>query len=97
MEKVYRVSGYGYDEDYDLVEWEGPCAFRDREDADLWVSRHKDLANNLADFYREKLEEISVGNKWDKVTNTKYKIWGEKYWHWHVRCVRWYIHELELR
>ena len=65
----------------------------------MWLSRHQDLANILTDFYRSKMDspEFDTDDFWSKPLRVKYKIWEEKYWHWHVRCVLYYVHELELR
>lgn len=95
MNEMYAVQGYGFDRDYEIVEFDMPFLFRRGADAVDYVNKLKRVAERLASFYRSKLYDDDWGGV--ELTNEEYSLFEERAEYWNIRSNRVWVKVFEVR
>ena len=95
LSSAYAVVGYGFDRDFDVVEFKMPFVFSDEVDAQEYAHKLKKTADRLASFYRNAVyRDHHGGRELDDVAYNLFKDRGE---YWKIRSNRVWVEELEVR
>lgn len=91
----WRITGYGFDSDYDVVEFELPFVFTSLAAANEYADRFKRVADKLSGFYSDRLSKDHAGEL--ELSMEAYDIYDDRAEYWHTRKNRLVIIEVEVR
>lgn len=95
LSSVFAVQGYGFDKDYEIVDFDMPFLFSYEADAVDYVNKLKRIADKLASFYSSKLYEDHWGGV--ELTNEEYELFEKRAEYWAIRSSRVWVKEFEVR
>lgn len=94
-ETVFRVTGYGFDSDYEVVEFELPFVFTSLDAANKYADRFKRVADKLSGFYSDRLSKDHAGEL--ELSMEEYDIYDDRAEYWHIRKNRLSVVEVQVR